>query len=123
MDNGQTNRIATMLARYSQIVKRGRGSNNADNGSTEARKTSNTNDGLHSEKSYGYEKNGFGRVNGFSDEDFQESNLLKSKSDTAPDESITPPKIRTTAQKTQFTFKLKEEVRRNSSNNPKSTVK
>ncbi len=50
-------------------------------------------------------------------------NVLKSKSDTAPDESITPPKIRTTAQKTQFTFKLKEEVRKNSSNNPKSTVK
>jgi len=39
-------------------------------------------------------------------------NVLKSKPDTAPDESISAPKIRTTAQKTQAAFKLKEEVRK-----------
>lgn len=41
-----------------------------------------------------------------------ENDVLKSKPDTAADETITPPKIRTTAQKTQAAFKLKEEVQK-----------
>ncbi|MBE7050567.1 MAG: hypothetical protein E7394_07375 [Ruminococcaceae bacterium] len=64
-------------------------------------------------KAYRREKNGKGKGSGSKTSNSRSGkNVLKSKPDTAPDESIAPPKIRTTAQKTQFTFKLKEELRK-----------
>ncbi len=75
-------------------------------------------------KAYRREKNGKGKGSGSGTSNSRSGkNVLKSKPDTAPDESIAPPKIRKTAQKTQAAFKLKEEVQKNLNSRRKSSAK
>ena len=64
-------------------------------------------------KAYRREKNSKGKGSGSGTSNSRSGkNVLKSKPDTTPDESITPPKIRTTAQLKQSAFELDERIRK-----------